>query len=137
MSHSHAHSISPSCIIAQDHYTKLLGAVILPGAMVVTILVGAALLRQVWNQHGEVVWLRNKTYNAVLTLTFLCYPSTSATILSTYSCDSFDDGSRRLRADYAIDVSPLPVVQQLCMRVGCHVLCAGLACRATAAGVVR
>lgn len=43
------------------------------------------------------------TLSYSLTYVFIIYPSTSSTVLETFPCDDFDDGSRRLRADYSID----------------------------------
>lgn len=47
--------------------------------------------------------LRSGTYSLFLVLLFLIYPSVSSTILATFVCRTFDDGSSWLRKDITVN----------------------------------
>lgn len=51
---------------------------------------------------NDVQKLRSGTFSLFLLLLFLVYPNVSGTILSSFICKSFDDGSRWLRQDITI-----------------------------------
>ena len=55
------------------------------------------------NRLVDIPKLRSGTYSLFLVLLFLIYPSVSSTILSSFVCRTFDDGSRWLRKDITIN----------------------------------
>jgi hypothetical protein len=51
-----------------------------------------------WTQQ-----LRSTCVDICFFIAFLVYPGNSAIIFAVYSCESFDDGTSFLKADYSID----------------------------------
>ena len=95
-----------------DHYSRLLLAMVAPLVLLLSLcvlwLALRVLLRTVYRASEAVAANRlgvlSQTMATLLLFTiFLCYPSSSATILRTFACKSFEDGSKALLADLSID----------------------------------
>lgn len=53
-------------------------------------------------------------FDMIFLLIFIIYPSTTSKIFQAFMCESFDDGTRYLKADYSIDcTSPSYLIMQL------------------------
>lgn len=57
--------ISPACLIAQDHYTSLLGSTVSPFVVVAALGAGMLFLRTIWRRHEEREWIRTRSFNAM------------------------------------------------------------------------
>ena len=47
--------------------------------------------------------MKGDSYQYVVTILFLVYPTCSSAVFNTFSCDLMDDGKEYLKADYSID----------------------------------
>ena len=47
--------------------------------------------------------MQGDSYQYVVTILFLVYPTCSSAVFNTFSCDLMDDGKEYLKADYSID----------------------------------
>ena len=95
--------ITAGCVVDIDLHDRLLFVII--GPIVAVAMLGvtyrATLLqnRECDKAHANV---RQKHVSAVLLSTFFGYSSVSYTLFQTFACDSLEDGSIYLRADYHI-----------------------------------
>ena len=80
------------CDLILDFHAKLLLRTLVPIALLIILGLLAASPK-----------LRTFCGNAAFVVIFLCYPSCTAAVFSTFNCDSFDNGERYLKADYSID----------------------------------
>jgi hypothetical protein len=91
--------------VVNNFYASLLVATIAPASFILLIVIVFVITDRVVGGHKNITLhesMRRVTYSIVLFTLYLCYPSVSSTILSTWSCDLLEDGSRPLRADYSL-----------------------------------
>lgn len=91
-------------LAAQNHYTSLLLATLLPmGFMLVVLAIHAVL--EIWLVKKEAVLkqeMRVTLSTVFLVVLFLIYPSCSNKILATFSCRTLDDGSSTITVDPSV-----------------------------------
>ncbi|CAM9436268.1 unnamed protein product, partial [Ectocarpus fasciculatus] len=98
--------LSLGCVIESNFYSQLLTATV--GPLILVILVAFALLikkratRHSFNPY-HMAEFRKDMLTAILMITFFIFSPTSITIFEAFTCESFDDGTNQLVADYSIN----------------------------------
>jgi hypothetical protein len=87
-------AFSLGCITSMNYYAELFLKTVMP--LLISVIIWLASLRM-----APATKVRAK--EAFLVLTYLVLPGTTMAIFRTFPCESFDDGTRWLRADYSID----------------------------------
>jgi len=96
------------CVLAQqNHITSLYLSTALPALAMLVVQLMYAIVRAVLQRRPRIVSLiaplRVFTSTLQLGITFVVYPTLSATILRTFNCMDLDDGSRVLVYDPSVD----------------------------------
>lgn len=124
------YNIDFACIVKSNHYLSLVLGLVSP--LVATLVLLAAhfvIERRLRNgkRLEDVPKLRNGTFSLFLLILFLIYPGVSNTILSTFVCKSFDDGSSYLRKDLTVScIAPERWIWLVVASVGAVVYVGGI-----------
>ncbi|GBG35107.1 Hypothetical Protein FCC1311_113302 [Hondaea fermentalgiana] len=90
------------CIVNNNHASRLLMATLLPFLLLALLAIMYAATRLCFaKSRSSRVRLASTSSYLVAMLLFLVFPSVNTTIVQTFVCDTFEDGSRALRFDYA------------------------------------
>ena len=93
------------CVLQdQTHYAALLFATLLPLCAAAALGAFHLILERTVASNDVVLRseIRAVSFTLLLLIMFLCYPSTSNSILSTYACVGFDDGTFTLSVDHSV-----------------------------------
>ena len=95
------------CDLLLDFHHKLLVRTLVPTSLLVALGLLNAGLKQ-WSSVSETTGTRSRQLkrfsgNAAFVIIFVCYTGCSTAVFSTFSCDTFDNKQRYLKADYSID----------------------------------
>ena len=99
-----ARFISFGCSVSSNFYSKLLVYTLVP--ILVLAILGAVYgiaVKCAGDDPKAKDDLRGGTITALLFITFLVYPGVSSMVLLSFKCESFEDGSYVLSADYSIN----------------------------------
>jgi len=101
------YNIDFGCIAQSNHYLSLVLNIVAPLVAIfvvfaIHVVLEWRIVRAGGNEH-DVYHLRASSYGLFLFILFLVYPGVSSTVLITFSCTSFDDGSTVLTVDYTVD----------------------------------
>ncbi|GBG26330.1 PRA1 family protein B6 [Hondaea fermentalgiana] len=101
------------CVIEDNHQNRLLFSTILPAGMLLILATLFWVTRCLFARTAEARNdLSSSTWRTAAFLLFLVFPSVNTTIVQTFVCDSFEDGSRTLRFDYATDCDDMGWIWQ-------------------------